>query len=85
MMDQPSPGREAVRHSAHEVVHRHHGASDDGGRDEFHESSPRRRFNCAIPSACPATTHCSSATRAVNCSTSRCGCSHVGSSGTPRL
>jgi hypothetical protein len=52
-----------------------HGASDDGGREEFDESAEDRRLNSAISSACSLTIRSSSTTCAVNCPTSCCSCS----------
>jgi hypothetical protein len=49
-----------------------HGASEDGGREEFDESAEDRRLNSAISSACSATICSSSTTRAVNVPTSCC-------------
>jgi hypothetical protein len=46
-----------------------HGASDDGGREEFDESGASRRFNPEISSACPATMRSGYALRAVSSAT----------------
>lgn len=46
-----------------------HGASDDGGREEFEESPAAWRFNSAISSACSLTTRSSCATCPVNTAT----------------
>jgi hypothetical protein len=59
-----------------------HGASDDGGREEFDEPAEDPRFNSAIPSACSATIRSSPTTRAANRATNCRSCSQVGASDT---
>lgn len=52
-----------------------HGASDDGGREEFDESAEDPRLNSAISSACSLTIRSSSTTCARNRPTNCCSCS----------
>jgi hypothetical protein len=59
-----------------------HGASEDGGREEFDESAETWRFNSAIASACSRTIRSSSTTCARNCPTSPRSCSSVAASDT---
>jgi hypothetical protein len=47
-----------------------HGASDDGGFEEFEESDANRRFNSAISSACSRTIRSNSALRRDSSATS---------------
>jgi hypothetical protein len=68
-----------------------HGASEDGGRAEFDESSPSRRSNSAILSVCRPTIPSNSALRrdsSTTCAFSRStrsnSCSYVGASGTKK-
>lgn len=51
-----------------------HGASDDGGRDEFDESPASRRSNSAIRSPCAAITRAYSALRSDNSCTNATNC-----------
>ncbi len=52
-----------------------HGASEDGGREEFDESAPNRRSSSAIRSACSPMTRSCSTTRAESPPTSTNSCS----------
>jgi hypothetical protein len=59
-----------------------HGASDDGGRDEFDESTASRRSNSSIRSPCAAITRACSALRSDSSFTSANNRSWVQASGT---